>query len=554
MINKIKNIEYVQDQDEAKIITTDNEVFNIKLSKAKVVLKEIIDAVEDGITERISYGFRNYKKEFAGDRKTDSKKLLEILPEIVRNKDYLGQVGFMVLYSFFSDAIDKALRQDDIFDAILNIKFEYKERKLIFIKMLKTMEFTSVEKVKIINYISLENYFSEIIKNLIREDTSAPNEFSWIKYPYVKIEGNECKVRFFQNDITYGREYVGLFNNFVTHTQSERFFLSISTCIINQRSSIIYGLNESNKKESFKIFSKLLGHYPFFIKCNSLLDTKGFTNIKYAVQKRGNWLIVDEFEKLSVEQISVISEEISAIYRAFHDSESVPLEKRIQIHPNTQIFCFYNIERKFKPHPMVKNAFRLVGVTSPEIGIFIQLSLRNIRIPNYKNIDGKILYVLEYLNSKIESIQNKSRRQVLIYFKLFMKCLNLEMVKVNKISDDYEVIRNCLEMTFVTKFYDSDFVEVKKFIRSIFILEAEAKEMEREKEERALNKKTTVLQKEKKKDKEVKLDRISQAVEDIGKLHSFNHNNAYKTKIQNVSLLFKFKLYIFTYIFNLILF
>jgi len=128
------------------------------------------------------------------------------------------------------------------------------------------------------------------------------------------------------------------------------------------------------------------------------------------------------------------------------------------------------------------------------------------------------------------------------------------MVKVNKISDDYEVIRNCLEMTFVTKFYDSDFVEVKKFIRSIFILEAEAKEMEREKEERALNKKTTVLQKEKKKDKEVKLDRISQAVEDIGKLHSFNHNNAYKTKIQNVSLLFKFKLYIFTYIFNLILF
>ena len=59
MINKIQSIEYTSDQDDiAQITTADNEIFNIKLSRAKIVLNEIIDAIEDGINERISTGFR----------------------------------------------------------------------------------------------------------------------------------------------------------------------------------------------------------------------------------------------------------------------------------------------------------------------------------------------------------------------------------------------------------------------------------------------------------------------------------------------------------------
>ena len=448
---------------------------------------------------------------------------------MITNIEYVGQIGFMVFYSFFSDQIDKALKQDDIFDAILNIKLEYKERKKLLIKMLKgetQNEFTSVEKLKIINYIALDSYFNEIIKNLIREDTSSNTEFSWIKYPFVKIEGNECKVRFFATDINYGREYVGLYNNFVTTPQTERFFLTLSTCIINQRSSVVYGLNESNKKESFKIFSKLVGHYPFFIKCNNLLDTKSFVNIKAAIQKRGNWLVVDEFEKLNLEQISVISEEISAIYRAFHESDT------ISFHQNTQIFCLYHIDQKFSPNPIIKNSFRLIAVIAPDINIFIQFSLRNIRIANYQSVYGKIVYVLEDLNSKIETLQFRSKRLCLLYFKQFMKVLNLEVLKEDRINDDYELIRNCLEEVFQTKFFDYDFIEVKKFIRSIFILEKEQKEIEKELQERPTKSKTS---KKLPKLKEVKLDNISMAVEEVAKINSFSHNIEFKEKLRNVS-------------------
>lgn len=442
----------------------------------------------------------------------------------------------MVFYSFFSDAIDKALRTEDIFAAIINIMNEYAERKKNLIEMLRSTNFTPVERHKIINYISLENYFNEIIKNLIREDTAGPTEFAWIKYPFVKIEGNDCKVLFFQNEIIYGKEYVGLYNNFTTTPQSERFFLSLATCIINQRSSVIYGLNESNKKESFKIFSKMIGHYPFFIKCNNLMDTRSFINIKSAIQRRGNWLAVCDFEKLTIEQLSIISEEINSIYRYFHDADSGSVdverkmsffdaERKIMPHINTQIFCLYNIDQKFNPHPNIKNMFRLVGVTSPDLGLFVQLSLRNLRIDNYKSLHKRIVYVLEYLNSKIESIQYRSKRLCMIYFKQFMKFLNVEVVKTSKrVIEDYELIRTCLENVFQTKFFDNDFVEVKKFIRSVFIMESEI----------ALKKlKSKPIDSEKEKSE---VDIISLAVEEISRINSFNTNEPFKTKIQNVTI------------------
>ena len=73
------------------------------------------------------------------------------------------------MYSLTFDQIEKALSTDDIFDKLIDIKIELKERRRMFIKMLQDFDSGKVEKKILLNLISLENYFNEIIKNLIRE-------------------------------------------------------------------------------------------------------------------------------------------------------------------------------------------------------------------------------------------------------------------------------------------------------------------------------------------------------------------------------------------------
>ena len=61
LILKIKRIDSVLESDEAKLTSYDNEVFNIKLSKTKIILKEILEAIDESIADKISLGFRvNY--------------------------------------------------------------------------------------------------------------------------------------------------------------------------------------------------------------------------------------------------------------------------------------------------------------------------------------------------------------------------------------------------------------------------------------------------------------------------------------------------------------
>ena len=74
----------------------------------------------------------------------------------------------MYIYSIMCDYIVKALNtQGDIFDKLLDIKLECKERKTAMISILQEMNLDLGERKKLINIISLENYYNELIKNLI---------------------------------------------------------------------------------------------------------------------------------------------------------------------------------------------------------------------------------------------------------------------------------------------------------------------------------------------------------------------------------------------------
>ena len=362
------------------------------------------------------------------------------------------------------DYIVKALNtQGDIFDKLLDIKLECKERKTAMISILQEMNLDLGERKKLINIISLENYYNELIKNLIREDVGSTNDFGWIKYISVSIESDDCRIDHLSNKFEYGYEYVGIFSSFILPVQTERVFVTLSNSIYNKKPIFAYGLESSGKKETLKNLSRLFGKSLIIFKCTENFEEKAFDKLEKGISKSENWLCLDNIENLSLQTLSILALKIISFYRNYFcktDTKS-----------NIQIICSSNIKSKMKIVDSMKLYFRLIGISPPDLGYIINLSLKNLGFSeNKRELKEKIKFAIEYLNLKFKDLSEKKITMVL--FNKFISILKKKIHKRKSSNHNMDsinnLVRRCLEKTFMLILGNDDYGSLNKFLKSLF--------------------------------------------------------------------------------------
>jgi len=464
MVSGIKNVDLGADTDEnIKLNTDDDEVIVFKFNKGKGNIREILDAIEMEISKKLKNSFKTYKRDFAANSKGSNKdsiirKPKEMIIELVKNHENLGQAIFNFVYSFYMEQLEKALNQEDAFDKIMDFREDAKARKESFANALKDLNSSKVEKRILMNLISLESYFKNIIKTLVREDVVSTGDFNWLKYLHIKLDGENCNLRIFNMEFEYGYEYVGLQNNFIVSPVTERMYISLANCIDDKKPFFVYGLAESGKKETLLSFSKILGKSLFIFKCSQNFDQKAFHKLLYGGQKSGSWLLLDGIELISKENLSAIAQDILMVHWNIQDPKAdfyLPYDK-IPINKNSRIICTTKLI-KFKNANIlsenVKYSFRLIGQSVPDLFFIIHSTLKNLAFPKCKYYARKIKYLLEYLNTKISLL--KYKRIGLKLFSKLLKKLENDVYRVNSENAD-NIIRRAVEKIFVPFMSDDE--------------------------------------------------------------------------------------------------
>lgn len=473
MLNNIKNVELDESDETIKILTIDDELIQFKSNKNRGSIKEILDLIELEISKKLKLQFKIFKKDYQAslkNNKLEAKNPKEVLLNLILNRDNLGQSIFNFIYSIYCEIIEKTLiSNEDIFDKLIDIKIDAKERKKQYISLVKAANTSIIDKRILLTLISLDNYFNEIIKNLIREDVSSVNDFNWMKLINLKVDSENCLIKIFNLTFDYGYEYVGLYNNFMITSNSEKVFLTIANCFYVKKPFFMYGFSDSGKKETLKLLSKFFGKAMNIFKCTQDFDIKGFNKLLYGTQKSGNWLCLDNMDLVPNEALSVIAHEIMLVYKYFADpkAEFISIVDKIPINRGAQIFCLTNVERKGESiSNNVKNYFRLIGLTLPNLDQIITCSLKNLTIKNVKFIANKIKFVVDYLNVRISALkyQPLGLRLFNHLIKNIAKEIDIESIRKyneieveNKQSEGAEnnkesivnIIRNSFSKTFV---------------------------------------------------------------------------------------------------------
>ena len=129
-----------------ELITIENEVIVIKVTKTSKTLRDIVDLIEYNVPKKIKELIKGFKKEYESSSKSKAdKKIKEIINELICNKEMFAQCVFCNVFYYMMDIIDKALLSDnDAFDKLFDIYHEHKDE---FKEMYKKGSFKNVDYV-----------------------------------------------------------------------------------------------------------------------------------------------------------------------------------------------------------------------------------------------------------------------------------------------------------------------------------------------------------------------------------------------------------------------
>ena len=167
----------------------------------------------------------------------------------------------------------------------------------------------------------MEIHNRDVVERLIKNSCNDPQSFLWLSQLRFEFDINEgpfgtCKVRQTHCVLSYSYEYQGNNGRLVITPLTDRCILTLLTAMFLHRGGNPLGPAGTGKTETVKDLAKNLAQYCVVSNCSDGMDFKSMGRIFSGLCQSGCWGCFDEFNRIKIEVISVVSMQILSILEA----------------------------------------------------------------------------------------------------------------------------------------------------------------------------------------------------------------------------------------------
>uniref|UniRef100_H2YYC1 Uncharacterized protein n=1 Tax=Ciona savignyi TaxID=51511 RepID=H2YYC1_CIOSA len=240
---------------------------------------------------------------------------------------------------------------------------------------------TSNDRQNIMTICTIDVHAKDVVGKLIDQKIDSAQAFLWLSQLRLRwddklnhVFGNICDAQFM-----YSYEYLGCTPRLVITPLTDRCYITLTQSLHLTMSGAPAGPAGTGKTETTKDLGRALGIMVYVFNCSEQMDYKSIGNIYKGLAQTGAWGCFDEFNRISVEVLSVVAVQVKTIQDAIKEKRERFdfLGENIRLVPSVGLFITMNpgyAGRTELPENL-KALFRPCAMVVPDFAMICEIML-----------------------------------------------------------------------------------------------------------------------------------------------------------------------------------
>ncbi|KAM7360514.1 dynein heavy chain at 93AB isoform 2-T2 [Cochliomyia hominivorax] len=291
--------------------------------------------------------------------------------------DYPAQVSLCGSQIWWSTEVNIAFsRLEEGYDNAIKDYYKKQISQLSLLITLLLGELTKGDRQKIMTICTIDVHSRDVVAKMIQAKLDSGSAFMWqsqLRHRFDDVE-KDCFANICDAEFRYNHEYLGNTPRLVITPLTDRCYITLTQSLHLVMGGGPAGPAGTGKTETTKDLGRAIGIMVYVFNCSEQMDYQSCGNIYKGLAQTGAWGCFDEFNRITVEVLSVVAVQVKSVQDAIRDKKDTFnfMGEMITCVPTVGIFITMNpgyagrtelpenLKALFRPCAMVVPDFELI--------------------------------------------------------------------------------------------------------------------------------------------------------------------------------------------------
>lgn len=182
----------------------------------------------------------------------------------------------------------------------------------------------SCDRKMLVHLITIDVHNRDIVQNMVDDRVDSVEAFSWqsqLRYYWDEKKGNEIRIA--DADFINGYEYIGLCGCLVITKLTDRCYITLTQALRLKQGGAPAGPAGTGKTETTKDLARNMGIACYVFNCSDQMNYITLGQIFKGLAMSGSWGCFDEFNRISIEVLSVVATQVGSILNCLKENKKL---------------------------------------------------------------------------------------------------------------------------------------------------------------------------------------------------------------------------------------